>query len=129
MEPTEVGILSGAALSVLIPYLSAFGESVAKAAGQKLGSSLGDVKGLWERVKARFLAKPESASLVAAFEKAPLDAQLQTSVRGELQKFLATDSAFARVVFESLRKASDAGVDGVFNTNMLATSLRPTDER
>lgn len=123
MDAITIATIASATVSLLVPYLKSFGEGLAKKAGEEIGSKSGETalskaKYLYETVKAKFSAKPDTAKAINALEKSPDDGDTQAVVRFQLKDIMATDESFANELASILKEASEAGVDIVFNTTI-----------
>lgn len=123
MDTTVITTIASATVSLLAPYLKSVGEEFAKKAGEEIGSKTGEsawskAKHLYERVKAKFSSKPETAKVMNALEKAPDDADTQAAIRFHLKDIMTADESFAKELANILRQASDAGADTIFHTTI-----------
>ena len=124
MDANTIGTIASATVSLLTPYLKSFGEGLAKKAGEEIGSkstetALSKAKHLYEIVKAKFSAKPDTAKVINALEKSPDDGDTQAAARFQLKDTMTTDEGFAHELANILKEASEAGVDTVFHTTIL----------
>jgi hypothetical protein len=124
MDANTIATIASAAVSLLVPYLKSFGEGLAKKAGEEIGTKSGETawskaKRLYETVKAKLSAKPDTARAINALEKSPDDGDTQAAVRFQLKDIMATDESFARELANILKEASEAGADTVFHTTIL----------
>jgi hypothetical protein len=123
MDTTVIATIASATISLLVPYLKSMGEEFAKKIGEEIGSKTGETawskaKLLCEKVKAKFSAKPETAKVMSALEKAPDDADTQAAVRFHLKDMMTADESFAKELAVILKQASDAGADTIFHTTI-----------
>lgn len=123
METAAISIIAGAVVSLLVAFLKRFAEEIAKGAGEEIGTSAGSrawdkVEQLYEAIKARFFMAPETAEVIASFERSPDDSGAQAALRFHLEKMMATDEQFARTLVNGIRTASEAGADTLFQTTI-----------
>jgi hypothetical protein len=84
-------------LGALVPYLVKVGQSVAKDAGEVVGTKIEE---LYNVLKARFQGKPAAEEALADLEAKPTDEDAQTALRLQLKKQMNADESLA----EELRK-------------------------
>lgn len=123
MDATAIATIASATVSLLVPYLKSLGDELAKKAVGEIGSKAGGnawnkAARLYTNVKTKFLAKPETAKVLNAFQKTPDDKDMQVVIGFHLKDVMETDDIFAHELAETLKQASDADVDSIFNTTI-----------
>lgn len=126
MDASAIATIATATVSLLVPYLQTLGEEIARKAGGDIGAKLGEeawnkAKQLYQTVRAKFCAKPDSAKVISALEKRPGDQDVQAAARFHLKDMMAADEEFAKQLANILREASEAGADTVFHTTVLGS--------
>jgi len=88
MDPVLM-TLAGKALQLVAPYLAKGGEKVAEALGEEIGAQ---VKGLVERIRARFRREPAKAEVLDQYAADP--AANEGAAQATLARELEADPAF-----------------------------------
>lgn len=109
MDPVS---LTPIAFSLVLPYL----QKIAEKAVEALPDAVGKV---WDVVKEKMTAKPETASLPADLEKTPDSTVVQGAFQYQLEKLLANDDAFAKQLAELVEVAKNQqGVSTSYSANV-----------
>ena len=98
MDPVLM-TLAGKALQIVAPYLAKGGEKVAEALGEQIGTQ---VKGLVERITARFRREPAQAQVLDAYAANP--AANEGAVQNALARELEADPAFRAEVEQDVNR-------------------------
>ena len=97
MDPVS---LTPVVFSLVLPYL----QKIAEKAVDALPDAVGKV---WDVVKEKMTAKPETASLPAGLEKKPDSTVVQGAFQYQLEKLLENDEAFAKQLAELVEAAKN----------------------
>jgi hypothetical protein len=123
MDASAIATIATAAVSLLVSYLKGLGDELAKKAGGEIGRKTGET--VWEKaghlydaVKAKFAAKPDTARVINALEESPDDTDTQAAIRFHLKEMMASDEDFAKELADVIAEASEAGADTVFQTTI-----------
>jgi hypothetical protein len=94
MDPISLAPLVLSAWNLLAPYTKKIGGKLLEKAGESAPDVI--VGKVWDTVKEKMEARPETKSLPAELVKAPEDQDLQGAFKYQLKKLLENDEAFAR---------------------------------
>ncbi|NJC97686.1 MAG: hypothetical protein C3F07_00535 [Anaerolineales bacterium] len=97
MDPAT---LAATVTSILVPYLTKFGENLAEDAGKKL----------WETITGKLKEKPAGAGAASDLAENTEDPDNQEAFALQLKKALKDDPDFARMVMELIEKAKAEGI-------------------
>ena len=119
MDTLAITTIASATVSLLSPYLKLVGENLAKEIGSQAGKTAWEkAKQLYETVKSKFSAKPDTAKVIIALEKSPNDNDTQAAVRFHLKEIMEADNDFAKELANLLKETSEAGADTIFHTTI-----------
>jgi hypothetical protein len=98
-------------LAPVLPFLLKGGEEAAKAAGAKFGDAAWErAKTIWSKLHPKVVAKEAAREAVQDVAKAPDDEDARASLRQQLKKLFAEDTALASEIAQQLTEAKAAGV-------------------
>jgi hypothetical protein len=123
MDVSIIPTIASTIITLLVPYLMNFGESVLKKAGEDLNSKVGElaqakVKQIYEKIKMAFSSEPSASEAIESLEKFPDNADIQVKLREQLEARMVSDRVFAMDLIRLLVEADKAGVDSVFSTTV-----------
>lgn len=93
MDPISIAPLVISTWSFLAPYAKKLAGKLIEKAGESLPDVVGKV---WDMVKEKMEAKPETAALPADLVSTPDDQAVQGAFQYQLKKLLESDAAFAQ---------------------------------
>jgi hypothetical protein len=92
MDPISLAPLVLSTWNLLAPYVKKAGGKLVEKAGEALPEATGKI---WDMVKEKLEAQPETKNLPAELVKSPEDEDLQGTFRYQLKKLLENDETFA----------------------------------
>jgi len=105
MDPLSIAPLALSAWNFILPYANKLAGKLVEKAGESVPDVVGKV---WDAVKEKMEARPETQSLPADLVTAPEDEEIQGAFKYQLKKLLENDEAFARQLEESVKEAKQA---------------------
>ncbi len=107
MDPISIAPLVISTWKLIAPYAKKVGGKLI----EKTGEALPDVVGkLWEIVKEKMEARPETSSLPTDLVHAPEDPAVQGAFQYQLKKLLENDEAFAKQLEKLVNEAKQVTI-------------------
>jgi hypothetical protein len=124
MDSLAIATIASTTISLIAPYLKTIGEVIVDKASGEIGSKVGSaawgkVKNIYDMVKLKFKASPDTEKAINALEAKPDDDEIQAVVRFHLKEILKVDNEFAKELANLLRESSVACADTIFNTTVM----------
>lgn len=104
MDPVSITPLAISAWTLIAPYAKKLAGKLAEKASDALPDVLGT---LWDAVKAKMEAHPETDTLPAELIAAPDDQIVQGAFQYQLKKLLESDALFAQQIEKLIKEANE----------------------
>lgn len=105
MDPLSIAPLALSVWNLLAPYAQKLAGKLVEEAGDSLPDVIGKI---WDTVKEKMEARPETQNLPTDLTKAPDDEDTQGAFKYQLKKLLENDEAFAKRLEELVGEAKQA---------------------
>jgi len=115
MDPVTIAPLAISAWKILAPWIKKLAGKMIEKASDELPEAVGKV---WDTVKEKMEAKPETQSLPAEVVAAPEDEDVQGAFKYQLKKLLENDEAFAKQLDQLVKDAGKAKGGKTYNATL-----------
>jgi hypothetical protein len=106
MDPISIAPLALSAWNILVPFIKKLAGKMMEKAGEALPEVAGKI---WDTVKEKMEAQPQTQTLPAELVAAPEDEDLQGAFKYQLKKLLENDEAFAKQLDGLVKQAEKQG--------------------